>query len=64
MNTQNNQGGIGLFGATFLLLLALQCTGHIDKPWYVIATPLWLSLGVSVVVAFNDKIQTRAQGSK
>ena len=35
------RGGIGLFGATFLLFLALKLTGHIGWSWWWVTAPLW-----------------------
>lgn len=42
---------IGLTGATFLLLLGLRLTDHIDWAWYWIAAPLWMPLGAVLGIA-------------
>jgi hypothetical protein len=45
-STTTTSGGIGLCGATFLLLLALRLTDHIDWAWYWVAAPLWMPAGL------------------
>lgn len=43
-------GGIGLGSAMFLVFLTLQLTGHIDWPWYAVAAPLWVPLGIGLAL--------------
>jgi uncharacterized membrane protein YhiD involved in acid resistance len=42
--------GIGFFGAMFLLFLGLRLTDHIDWAWYWVAAPLWMPLGIVLVI--------------
>lgn len=34
----------------FIIFLVLQLTGHIDWPWYAIAAPLLIPLGLMAVI--------------
>lgn len=36
-----NSGGIGLFGAIFLVFLVLKLTGYIAWSWWWVTAPLW-----------------------
>lgn len=38
----NPLGGIGLSGATFLLLLALKLSGAAALSWWVVTLPFWV----------------------
>jgi len=40
-NTSSSSGGIGIFGATFIVFLVLKLTGHIDWSWWWVTAPLW-----------------------
>lgn len=46
-------GGVGFFGALFLLLLALKLTGAIDWSWWWVTAPLWIPcafIGILLVI--------------
>lgn len=49
----SSSGGIGLFGATFIVFLVLKLTGYIDWSWWWVTAPLWISAGLflAIVVA-------------
>lgn len=40
-STNNSGGGIGLFGAMFIVFLVLKLTGFIDWSWWWVTAPLW-----------------------
>jgi hypothetical protein len=40
--SHSSSGGIGLGGATFLVLLALKLVGVIDWSWWWVTAPLWI----------------------
>jgi hypothetical protein len=41
-NEKTRSGGIGFFGAMFLLFLGLKLTNVIDWSWWWVTSPLWL----------------------
>jgi hypothetical protein len=41
-NEKTTSGGIGFFGAMFLLFLGLKLTNVIDWSWWWVTSPLWL----------------------
>lgn len=47
-DTTPTEGGIGLVGATFLVLLACKLTGNIDWSWLWVTSPLWMTPAVIV----------------
>jgi hypothetical protein len=49
----STSGGLGLGGALFILFLGLRLTGHIDWAWYWIAAPLWIPLGIALLVVLG-----------
>jgi hypothetical protein len=51
-NTTVVRSGIGLPTLLFVVFLVLQLTGNIDWPWYAIAAPLLIPLGVWAIIAF------------
>lgn len=56
-------GGIGILGATFLVLLTLKLLGKIDWSWWVVAAPLWGPLAmvlIAVVGVFAASIAYQA----
>lgn len=38
---QSGSGGIGLFGAMFIVFLTLKLTGYITWSWWWVTAPLW-----------------------
>ena len=45
---ENN--GRGLAWVLFLIFLALKLTNNIDWPWWWVFSPLWIPLGLLVIV--------------
>jgi hypothetical protein len=41
-------GGISFFGMLAILFIGLKLTGFIDWSWWVVLSPLWLPLAISV----------------
>lgn len=48
----NYSGGIGLFGATFLVFLTLKLCGVINWSWWWVTAPLWggLALWLAIIL--------------
>lgn len=42
MSDNNNSGGIGIAGATFIVFLVLKLTHNIDWSWWWVTAPLWI----------------------
>ena len=49
-NNSSSGGGIGLFGATFIVFLVLKLTGHIAWSWWWVTAPLWGKFALVVVL--------------
>lgn len=44
----STSGGIGLFGALFLVLLTLKLLGKITLSWFLVTAPLWGGLAIGM----------------
>lgn len=47
---RSNFAGIGLSGALFLLFTYLKLTDQIDWSWGWVTSPLWIPLGLLVLI--------------
>lgn len=73
---QNNQPGIGLLGAVFLVFLTLKLIGVITWSWWWVTAPLWGGLALALVIIVvtllvtvlldwrNNRRRKRARSSK
>ena len=50
MSSSDKGASIGLPGLLFLLFLALRLTDQVDWAWYWVAAPLWIPLGLALIV--------------
>lgn len=50
MDNERSSGGIGFFGLLTLLFIGLKLMHYIDWSWWLVLLPLWLPIGVVVVV--------------
>jgi len=48
--TENNSGGIGFVGLLTILFVGLKLTGYIAWSWVWVLSPLWISLGIFILV--------------
>ncbi len=63
-DTAASSGGIGIFGATFLLFLGLKLGHVIDWGWLAVTAPLWapfsfftlVSLVAVVILAIKEAL--------
>lgn len=57
MSNNNDGGGIGILGATFLVFLVLKLTGVVSWSWWWVTAPLWGAVLFAVVlgiIVWND----------
>lgn len=50
--SSSSGGGIGLAGMLTVLFVGLKLTGHIAWSWWWVLSPLWISLGVGLLILF------------
>lgn len=50
MSDSHNSGGIGFVGLLTILFIALKLTHFIDWPWMVVLLPIWIPIGILMVV--------------
>jgi len=49
VNTSSS-GGIGLSGLLTVLFVALKLIGKIDWSWWWVLSPVWISIGLMIIV--------------
>jgi len=49
--SSSSSGGIGFVGLLTILFIALKLTGYIDWSWLWVLSPIWISLGLTILVA-------------
>ena len=47
---RSSSGGIGLGTVLFLIFMTLKLTGNIDWSWWWVTAPLWIPLGLFVLL--------------
>jgi hypothetical protein len=50
MEKSSSSNGIGFGGLLFLLFLGLKLTNNIDWSWWWVTSPLWIPLGLMIVI--------------
>ena len=50
--SKNSSGGIGIATVLFLIFLVLKLCKVITWSWWWVLSPIWISLGLTVVVIF------------
>ena len=50
MNDSAKSGGMGLLGVLLIIFIVLKLVGVIDWSWWLVLIPLWISLGLFVLV--------------
>ena len=46
----SSSGGIGFAGVLAIVFIVLKLLGHIDWSWWWVLSPLWISVGIVIVV--------------
>lgn len=49
-NNQNANGGIGFVGALTIVFIVLKLCKVITWPWVWVLSPIWISVGLTVVI--------------
>ena len=49
-NNQNANGGIGFVGALTIVFIVLKLCKVITWPWVWVLSPIWISVGLAVVI--------------
>lgn len=49
-NTSSSSGGMGFFGVLQLIFVVLKLLNLITWPWKVVLIPLWIELGILVLI--------------
>ena len=50
MGNNNNSSGLGLGMILFLIFLILKLTNNIDWSWWWVTSPLWIPLGIGILI--------------
>ena len=50
MKMENNSSGIGVLGIVFIVFLILKLTDNIDWSWWWVTSPLWIPLGIGILI--------------
>ena len=47
---KESSGGIDLLGVLQIIFIVLKCAGLVDWSWWLVLTPLWINLGLIVIL--------------
>lgn len=50
MNNNSSGGGMGLLGVLQVVFIVLKLCKVITWSWWIVFTPLWINLGIVVIV--------------
>ena len=50
MNNETQSNGIGIGMVLFIVFLILKLTDNIDWSWWWVTSPLWIPVGIVVIV--------------
>tara|TARA_R110000751_G_scaffold84346_1_gene168846 strand:- start:112 stop:294 length:183 start_codon:yes stop_codon:yes gene_type:complete len=59
MNNETQSSGIGIGGILFIVFLILKLTDNIDWSWWWVTSPLWIPVGIVVLVFIAIAIAMR-----
>ena len=49
-NNNNSSGGLGLSGVLTVIFVVLKLCGLIDWSWWWVLSPVWISIGLFLVI--------------
>ena len=49
-NSNSSSGGIGFGGLLTIVFIVLKLLGKIDWSWWWVLSPLWISIGLALVI--------------
>jgi hypothetical protein len=49
-NSSSSSGGIGFAGLLGVAFIVLKLTGHISWSWLWVLSPLWIPLGIAIIL--------------
>lgn len=49
---KNSSGGVGILGVLQIIFIVLKCISVIPWSWWVVLTPIWIDLGLTVFLIF------------
>ena len=49
-NSSSSSGGIGFSGLLTIVFITLKLCGVINWPWLWVLSPIWISVGIALVV--------------
>ena len=49
-SSSSSSGGIGFSGLLTVLFVGLKLTGHITWPWVWVLSPIWIPIGLALIV--------------
>jgi hypothetical protein len=49
-SSNSSSGGIGFTGLLTIVFIVLKLTGYIEWSWWWVLSPIWISLGVLLVI--------------
>lgn len=52
MKNENNNYGINFTGLLTILFIGLKLTGYINWSWAWVLSPIWISLGLVLLIIF------------
>lgn len=50
MTSKNSSGGIGATGLLLIVFIVLKLTHVIDWSWWWVLSPLWIDIGVWIII--------------
>jgi hypothetical protein len=49
-NSSSSSSGIGFGGLLTILFIGLKLTGYIDWSWWWVLSPIWITIGIVLIV--------------
>jgi hypothetical protein len=49
-NSSSSSSGIGFGGLLTILFIGLKLTGHIDWSWWWVLSPIWITIGIVIII--------------